>query len=55
MNEKEYCECCGKEIIRMGNQKYCNNCSLYVNSLITKLSYYKNKYLKLKKGKWQEK
>ncbi|GAG22404.1 unnamed protein product [marine sediment metagenome] len=32
---KRNCECCGKELkLVMTSQKYCNNCSIYLRSLL---------------------
>jgi len=52
MDQKINCECCGKELVKFGSQKFCNQCALFTDKLRKKLSQYKNSYKKLKKTMW---
>lgn len=43
------CECCGKEIIKIGNQKFCPPCSLHHYELQKKVASYKRRVKDLTK------
>ena len=43
------CDCCGKEIDAVANQKYCSACGSFLNYILHQLSHYKCKVKKLQK------
>jgi hypothetical protein len=42
MDKIKPCECCGKIIEDLGNNKYCSSCSFTIRKLETQIHYYKN-------------